>query len=192
MNREELIESLRTQNPSLFVETHLFDRIPAIFGNNRSTFIAWKRVLGHKLEVDPACITVVGSAATGTSLNPTKNFKPFDGESDIDLAVISPYHFTVGWRYLRMNGIRRLRVDARTRIAWDEHVKRYIYWGTLATDRLLGVLPFGQEWLAASNDMAQVDPTLGRALKFRIYADFDSLRAYHVQGVRDLRDYRFG
>lgn len=192
MSREAFIESLRRESPTSFVETHLFDRIPALFSGDRTLFIQWKRTLAEKLEVDPACVTIVGSAATGTSLHPSKNFKPFDDDSDVDVAIVSPYHFTVGWRYLRMNGARRLRVDARTRIAWDDHVHRYIYWGTLATDRLLGVLPFGLQWLSAKSDMSLMQPTLGRSINLRIYADYDSLRAYHVQGVRSLRDDQIG
>lgn len=190
--REALIESLRSESPVAFVENFLFDRIPAVFAEDRLSFVAWKRALGEKIEVDPACITIVGSAATGASLNPTKNFKLFDETSDVDVAIVSPYHFTVGWRYLRMNSVRRLRVDARTKNAWDEHVSRYIYWGTLATDRLLGVLPFGLQWLTATTDMAQIPPTVGRQINLRIYADYDSLRAYHVHGVRNLRDSQIG
>jgi predicted nucleotidyltransferase len=188
MTRTAFIKSLTTETPIVFIDNHLFDRIPAIFENDRPQFINWKRTLAEKIEVDSACIMIVGSAATGTSLNPSKNFRPFDEKSDVDVAVVSPYHFTVGWRYLRMNSARRLRVDARTRIAWDEHVNRYIYWGTLATDRLLGVLPFGLQWLNAITDIAQHPPTLGRSVNLRIYADYDSLRAYQIQGVRTLRN----
>lgn len=187
MTREDLIQSLRDNTPAVFVETHLFDRIPAIFDGDRSLFVNWKRDLAKRIDVDPACITIVGSAATGASLNPFKNFKPFDAESDVDVAVVSPHHFTIAWRYLRMNGARRLRVDVRTRNAWDEHAKRYVYWGTIATDRLLGVLPFGLNWLKAISAVAQIDPTIGRTVNLRIYSDYDSLRAYHVQGVRSLR-----
>ncbi len=192
MIRETLIESLRTESPVAFVDNHLFDRIPVIFEDDRSLFIRWKRLLAEKIEVDPACITIVGSAAIGTSLNPNKNFKQFDHTSDVDVAIISPYHFTTAWRYLRMNGGRRLRVDARTRIAWDEHVSRFIYWGTIATDRLLGVLPFGLQWLTALSKMAQQAPTLGRSVNLRIYADYDSLRSYQLLAVRTLRDSHFG
>lgn len=188
MTREHFIQSLRENTPAAFVETHLFDRIPVLFADDRSLFIGWKRALAEQIEVDPACITIVGSAATGASLNPSKNFKLFDANSDVDVAVVSPHHFSVAWRYLRMNGARRLRLDARTRIAWDEHVKRYIYWGTIATDRLLGVLPFGLEWLQATSAAGQVHPTVGRSVNLRIYSDYDSLRAYHIQGVRALRD----
>jgi hypothetical protein len=189
ITREAFIQSLRSESPVAFVENFLFDRIPAVFGSDRTLFVSWKRTLAKKIEVDPACITIVGSAATGASLNPSKNFKLFDEASDIDVAIISPYHFAIGWRYLRMNGARRLRVDARTRIAWDEHVNRYIYWGTLATDRLLGVLPFGLQWLTATSDIAQIAPTIGRSVNLRIYTDYDSLRAYHVQGVRNRRNF---
>lgn len=188
MPREKFIQSLKSETPIAFVDNYLFDRIPAIFDNNRPQFIEWKRTLAEKLEVDAACIMLVGSAATGMSMNPAKNFKHFDEASDIDVAVISSYHFTVGWRYLRMNGARRLRVDTKTRIAWDEHVNRYIYWGTIATDRLLGVLPFGLQWLKATAEMAQYPPTLDRTVNLRIYSDYDSLRAYQIQGVRTLRN----
>ena len=190
MTRDALIQALLASTPAAFVENHLFDRIPAIFADDRALFVSWKRSLAERIEVDPACVTIVGSAATGASLNPTKNFRLFDDGSDVDVAIVSPYHFAVAWRYLRMNSARRLRVDARTRIAWDEHVKRYIYWGTIATDRLLGVLPFGLEWIKAKSAVGGLHPTSGRAVNLRIYADYDSLRAYHIHGVRSLRDSR--
>lgn len=187
MTQKDLLQSLRNEAPLAFVENFLFDRIPDLFADDRSLFVAWKRELARRIEVDPACLTIVGSAATGVSLNPSKGFKLFDDKSDIDVAVVSQFHFNLGWRYLRMNGARRYRVDARTRIAWDEHVKSYIYWGTLATDKLLGVLPFGLQWLAATSEMAQMEPTIGRTVNLRIYSDYDSLRSYHVAGVKKVR-----
>ncbi|HEX5688265.1 MAG TPA: hypothetical protein VFY73_29955 [Ideonella sp.] len=188
MNREEFVAALQTQTPSRFVEDQLFDRIPHAFGEDRMGFSKWKRELGSRIDVDPACITIVGSAATGFSLNPNKNFKAFDEKSDLDVAVISPHHFSEGWRYLRMNGTRRLRLDPATRIAWDEHVNRYIYWGTLATDRLLGVLPFGAKWLEAFSYMTGLAPSAGRPVNLRIYVDYDAMRSYQVQSTKSLRN----
>jgi hypothetical protein len=192
MNRDEFISALRTKTPAAFVDDYLFDRIPTVFGADRTSYIAWKRALAERIEVDPACITLVGSAAMGASLNPYKNFKMFDNESDVDVAVISNHHFNLAWRYLRMNGARRLTVDNRTRIAWDEHVKKYIYWGTIATDRLLGVLPFGLDWLKATSALSQLEPTVGRNINLRIYADHDSLRNYQVNSARSARDSLLG
>lgn len=188
MDRTAFIKQLLRVPPAEFVEHHLFDRIPFAFSQDRSSFIAWKRVLGNEIDVDPACITIVGSAATGLSLNPNKSFKSFDANSDIDVGVVSTLHFNIAWRYLRMNGDRRYKVDLRTRNAWEEHASKYIYWGTIATDRLLGVLPFGLQWLSAATKVAQIRPTEGRSINMRIYSDFDSLRSYHIQGVKSLRN----
>lgn len=192
MTLEEVKESLRTKTPVSFVDDHLFDCIPVVFGGSRASYIAWKRALAERLEVDPACIVFVGSAATGVSLNPSKFFKPFDSKSDIDVAVISSHHFNAAWRYLRMNGARRLKVDNRTRIAWDEHVNKYIYWGTIATDKLLGVLPFGLQWLKATTNAAQMPPTVGRDINLRIYSDHDALRNYQINSVRTARNNLIG
>jgi hypothetical protein len=78
-------------------------------------------------------------------------------------------------------------VDERTRIAWDEHVKKFVYWGTLATDRLLGVLPFGLQWLQAISRVSAMEPARGRPMNLRIYMDYESLRSYQIQSVRSLR-----
>jgi hypothetical protein len=188
MDRETLIQALQGTSASAFLEQHLFDRVPHVFGDDRSLYVGWKRVLGEKIEVDPACLTVVGSAAIGSSLNPSKNLKGFDDQSDVDVAVVSSYHFTVAWRYLRTNGARRLSLDSRTRIAWDEHATKYIYWGTIATDRLLGILPFGLQWLKATSQMGALNPTQGRDVNLRIYADYESLRTYQMISIKHIRD----
>lgn len=117
MEREALIEALKRENANRFLEEHIFDRVPHVFADDRALFVGWKRALASAIEVDPACLTVVGSAAVGYSLNPIKNFKAFDEQSDVDVAVVSHYHFTVAWRYLRTNSARRMRIDERTRIA---------------------------------------------------------------------------
>jgi hypothetical protein len=191
MTRDSLIEALKSASVSKFIEEYLFDRVPHVFAENRPLFIDWKRVLSEAIEVDAACITVVGSAAIGYSMNPNKNFKAFDEYSDVDVAIVSHYHFTVAWRYLRSNSIKRMHVDPRTRIAWDEHVHKYIYWGTIATDKLLGVLPFGKQWIESKTHMTSIDPTKGREVNFRIYSDFESLRSYQKDSVTNVRDSLF-
>lgn len=188
MTRENLIQSLHTQSASVFLEEHLFDRVPHVFAESRSNYVTWKRELGTAIDVDPACLTLVGSAAVGCSLNPNKNLKPFDKESDIDVAIISSYHFTIAWRYLRMNGNRRYRLPEKTKNAWDEHVTKHIFFGTIATDRLLGVLPFGTDWLKAVGKMGTINPTQGRSVNLRIYADYEALRVYQSISVKKIRE----
>jgi hypothetical protein len=186
-SRASLITALKASKPSRFLEEHMYDRVPFVFGHDRTGYVTWKRILAEKIEVDPACILIVGSAAVGRSLSPTKNLKAFDPSSDIDVAVISAYHFTVGWRYMRSNPARLLSVDPRTRNAWNDHVKNYIFSGTIATDKLLGVMPFGAPWLVAKNAMRTVPPTIDRDVNLRIYTDFEALRAYQVKSLTSLQ-----
>lgn len=186
--RDDVLTVLRTEPTEKFVRESLFDRVPHVFNGDRNAFLFWKGTLARALEVDSACISFVGSAAIGISLNPNKGFKLFDDESDIDVGVISHYHFTISWRYLRTQGHRRLHLDTKTISAWDEHVSRLIYWGTIATDKLLGILPFGQQWLKALSLMSTISPTVGRDINLRIYADYESLRAYQELSAKKARD----
>jgi hypothetical protein len=186
--RCEVMSAIEALSAADFISQYLFDRVPHVFGDERRSFLLWKSALAKAIEVDPACITLVGSSAVGVSLSPSKGFKPFDSGSDVDVGVVSHYHFTVAWRFLRTQGHRRTHVDYKTRAAWDEHVKRYIYWGTIATDRLLGILPFGRQWLGALTTMAQVSPTVGRNINLRIYSDYESLRAYQILAAQLARE----
>jgi hypothetical protein len=177
--------------PSVFISEYLFDCVPILFSGDRELYISWKSILAKKLEVDSANILLVGSSAIGISLNPKNGFNSFNDQSDIDVAVISHYHFTIAWHYLRSQGHRRYQLDRATQTAWQDHVDRFIYWGTIATDRLLGILPFGKEWLAATSHMSTIVPTQGRDVRFRIYSDYESLRAYQIHSASNSRQELF-
>jgi hypothetical protein len=102
--------------------------------------------------------------------------------------VISSYHFEVAWRRLRNLGSDYFRLGPETRRSVDEHRRNYIYFGTIATDQILGHLPFGREWQSALSRMTAIAPTEGRRVTARLYRDFDSLRGYQVNNVRNLSD----
>ncbi|MEL7124434.1 MAG: hypothetical protein AAFO07_33670, partial [Bacteroidota bacterium] len=69
-----------------------------------------------------------------------------------------------------------------------DHRERLIYWGTIATDRIVQILPFGENWLKAMEDMRKIDPTIDREINFRIYKDFESLREYQSNCISKLKD----
>lgn len=188
---DELKDALSTMTPSVFVSRWLLERVPFAFDNNLDAYLAWKHDLADKLAVDPKAITLVGTAAIGTSLNPTKNFKDFDAESDIDVAVVSQHHFNILWRWLRGLGAAYHGLPAGARNAVDRH-REYVYWGTIATDKLLPHTPLAAEWVPALDSMSSIGPTKGREVKARVYADYDSLRAYHAKGVRTIRQKLLG
>lgn len=171
-----------------FVAHRLIDTVPFVFGEDRAAYITWKMELGRRLSVDPYAMVITGSACVGVSLNPRKQFSTFGAGSDIDVALISGFYFDQGWRALRGMGSRILSLPPRERAAVYDHVNRLIYWGTIATDKILHLLPFGTEWLPALAAMRSLPPADGREVNVRVYRDFESLRAYQLQGVRKLRE----
>jgi hypothetical protein len=187
MLRDKVLADLSSMSPEAFVASHIFDRCPAVF-QSRDDFIKWKLDLARRLDVDAASITLVGSAAVGISLNPNKSFREFDQKSDVDVAVISQYHFQVAWRYLRANGKDRYKLSPRQKNAWDDHVQKLIFWGTIATDKLLPIFPFARAWAQAALEASKVAAIADREVKFRIYADYEALRSYQVRSVKSSRD----
>ncbi|WP_242103525.1 hypothetical protein [Lysobacter sp. M2-1] len=181
-------KELLTSDVEEFVSKHVFDRTPHVFSDDRAAYASWRRALAKLIQVDASSLVVVGSASVGVSLNPSKDFREFSDGSDIDVAVISPYHFQVAWRFLRNNSHLRAAMTYKERASYDDHRKRLIYWGTVATDILLGYFPFGADWLGASSKMAAASPINGREINFRLYGDAESLTAYSINSVSKLRD----
>ena len=182
--RNAILDDLRLLEPARFVEKHIFDRVPHFFGGDRDRFLRWKGQVSAALGVDPAELTMVGSAAVGISLNPYKNFQPFGEHSDLDVAVISSFYFQSAWRFLRQNGALRSKLGVKERGSWDDHTKYLIYWGTVATDRLLTRFPFGPAWRTAL-DKLDLESETDHPINVRVYSDYEALRSYQIKSVRD-------
>ncbi|WP_415887696.1 hypothetical protein ACMXYO_06375 [Neptuniibacter sp. QD37_6] len=185
--RKEFIDELIGTSPDLVASMWILNRVPYPFNGDPRAFENWRHKLAALVEVDASEIVITGSGAFGISLNPNKNYKDFDDGSDIDVAIISEYFFNTSWRFLRNLGsdIHKLPQPAKQSVR--DHVQKYIYWGTIATDKILPYLPFGKKWADALDKMAQEHPTQGRNIKARIYKDFESLRAYQVNNLKNLR-----
>ncbi len=180
-------EALVRDQPDILCSEWIIDRIPLIFSNDSKAYAICRQTFAGKINVDPSEIRIIGSAAFGVSLNPNKNYRLFNEASDIDVSVVSGHHFDLSWRALRNLGSARHRLSPSAQQSIKEHVERFIYWGTIATDRILAVLPFGKEWNKALEDMSMIEPTKSRDIKVRIYKDFQSLRVYHVNNIKNLR-----
>jgi hypothetical protein len=185
--KQKFIADLLTSPADLLTSIWILDRVPHIFDGDVKAFAVWRRTFSAGLGVDASALFVTGSAAFGVSLNPHKNFRPFSETSDIDVAVVSEHHFSVAWRALRTMGPSIHGLPQRIKQSIEDHVKRYIYWGTIATDKILHLLPFGSGWAVALDEIGKCSPTADRQVKVRIYRDLDSLRAYHVNNLNQLR-----
>lgn len=185
--RKQFLDDLLARPTNLVASQWLFDRVPIIFSDDLKEFISWKHELSELLNVDPSCVLILGSSAFGISLNPHKNFRAFGPNSDIDVAIVSEYYFTIAWRSLRSLGSKRHSLSQAAKQSLNDHITRLIYWGTIATDQILQYLPFGKVWDKAFLHMSKIQPTEGRLIKARVYKDFESLRAYHVNNLKNLR-----
>jgi hypothetical protein len=187
--RADVKKALKSEHLESFAARRLFDTVPYIF-ERPPDCTDWKVRAAEMLAVDPCSVFIIGSACSCVSFNPNKNFKVFDEgrESDIDVAVISNYHFEVAWRRFREIGTEYYRLDPAGQAAVKEHRDSHVFWGMFATDKILPVLPFGPKWLSVSVEMSKKAPMEGREIKFRLYRDSYSFVAYHINGLRKLKD----
>lgn len=189
--RSKLLTDLKVQRVENFAARRLFDTVPVIFPDPVSC-TEWKVRAANLLSVDPCSIYVIGSACTLVSFNPNKNFKLFDAKSDVDIAVISGYHFEIAWRAVRDIGAGKYKLDAAGQVALQEHRDSHVYWGMFVTEKLLSALPFGKEWTGVALQLSNEEPMRGRDIKFRLYRDSFSFVGYHLHGLRKLRQQLLG
>ncbi len=175
-------------NPTSFIcSKWVLDRIPFVFNEDRIAFLKWKEELAERLEIDPKSMVLIGSGSCGFSLNPFKDYREYNDKSDIDIAVISELYFDIAWRTLRNLGTKRFDLTPKQKLSLIEHVDRLIYWGTIATDKLLELFPFGLEWTEHLLEMSKKEPANDRTINIRLYKDYDALRAYQVNNLEKLR-----
>ncbi|WP_181802347.1 hypothetical protein [Streptomyces shenzhenensis] len=187
VDTEFIRNQLKELTPEQFVNHHILDRVPDIFVD-RVQYVEWKGELARGLDVDPYSLLVVGSSCVGVSLSPKKLFNRFHRGSDIDVAIVSSYHFDIAWRWLRSLGPAQNMVMTdfeRDMFKW--HRNNLIFDGTIATEQLLSHLPFGAKWTSALGKARTRNPTRGHEVKARIYRDFESLRSYHEKNIRKLK-----
>jgi hypothetical protein len=97
----------------------------------------------------------------------------------------------MGWKALRETRLADVR-SSKELNALKDHRENLIYWGCIAADKALTLLPFAKEWTIVMSKMAGHAPTEGRTIKFRIYRDYDALRSYQISGIESLRSKLLG
>ena len=187
MSKSAFKKDLTLQPVSFLVSKWVLERVPHIFDGDILAYIRWKEGLAKGLAVDSRAIIITGSAGCGFSLNPNKNFRDFDEESDVDVALVSQYYFDISWRRLQTLGATLYRLTQKQKASVKDHKERLVYWGTIATDRILPILPFAKQWVAATETFGHESPINSRDIKVRVYRDFESLRAYQTNGFYELR-----
>lgn len=184
--RSTLANELLDHTPEDYVSHYVIDRVPSVF-SDRQTYIDWKKTIGEGLQVDPYGVILVGSACTGFSLSPHKNFREFHEKSDLDVAVISDRHFDEAWRFLRDLGSDIHKLPSTSKQAVNSHRSGHVFDGVIATDKFVQFLPFGKTWVPVLERASTSAPADGREVKVRLYRDLFALRSYQRRGVEEAR-----
>ena len=186
--KEALFKDILAHPAHIIASKWVIERVPFIFNDSFDQYLSWKEKLSDLIGVDCRAIVFTGSSSVGVSLNPDKNFSEFSDQSDVDVAIISSHYFEIAWHFLRNIGTKYHRLKPREKSAVDDHRGRLIYYGTIATDKIVHLLPFGSLWVQSMNEMAKMEPTIGKEINFRIYKDFESLKSYQNIAINKAKD----
>ncbi|MFI6525595.1 hypothetical protein [Streptomyces uncialis] len=171
------------QEVDFFVTARLFDGIPAVWPQELS-YIQWRHLVATELGVDPMAIQLVGSARLGYSLNPSKNYRKFHENSDLDIAVISPELFEKAWGELRDI------VEGDLFPQRKNQLRKAVFEECIALDIVLPHMSFGEHWSRCRDLFIQ---DIGESfqncdVKYRLYRNHKSLRNYQLKSVNIARD----
>ena len=176
--------------PSQLVGRIILERLPYAF-DSKEQYFNWRDMLAEGLEVDARDVIVVGSAATGRSLNPRSRFGVFNKRSDVDIAVISQTHFDRAWQWLRQADPIILGFNDDQRRLLDRHRADYVFNGMIAANVFLSFMPFGSAWNRELQRSERYLPQLlqGRMLSTRIYRDSEALRRAQLRSLITYQTY---
>ncbi|WP_237224624.1 hypothetical protein [Rothia nasisuis] len=184
IGREKFKEDLASVNhdPEYFLSSLMLDGVPRTWSENLLDFTKWRHLVAKSIEVNPLCVLVVGSARLGYSLNPDKNFKIFDKESDIDIAIISSEYFERCWKEIR-NLIKNEDIPKHE----IGNIRRLLVNECIPLDLILPSLSFGQRWKSHEDKiiMDLGENFYGNKIKYRIYRNHDALLDYQRLSIKN-------
>ncbi len=187
--RNRLKRYLRSRSTEEIVDRLVSD-VPWFFRRDPDAYEDWRQALAQDMPYSPSDVHIVGSAATGFSLNPEKPGRLFKeashprGPSDFDVAVVCSSLFVQAWElivaYDRL-GKLGFSIDIRAL------TRRGVYWGHINPRTIpLGTTP-SRLFRAISAIGSRHPRTKGHPVRIRIYRQRGDLRGYQVNSLNGLR-----
>lgn len=189
MNKEQLIEKLRSKPEIDIYYDYLLGQEVWYFQNNGSDFSSdydqFKKYISRNLHIPFNNISIVGSAKTRFSFSPHKNFSEFHENSDFDLIIISSKLFHKIWEAYR---------DISNSQYLNEYDKKCgnIFNGFVSLkddDKTYGneILENWQKLILSFKARLQLKFNIQHDINYRIYSDWESVEAYHLKGITKLK-----
>ena len=144
----------------------------------------FKKYVAQKLDVHYNNIGIAGSAKLGFSLNPKKNYKVFNDDSDLDIIVVSQKLFNEFWEQYLYDSY-----NPTTGINKKNVVSFYIFRKYIALDCFRNN-EYYNNWIKKTNGFEkdiQVLFKIENEVHYRIFESWDSVKMYYISSINRLK-----
>ncbi|KAB0331435.1 hypothetical protein LSO07_06805 [Janthinobacterium sp. PLB04] len=137
------------------------------------------------LDIPVKNVAIVGSAKTGYSLTPGRNFSPFNDKSDLDLVIVSEVLFRELWEsYLDF-------LNSSTGQAYAPVAKNvFRHFISIKSEDIQGdQLEYFSHWISRVDKLRQtfqLQFKLPSEINYRVYDAWKYVEQYHVAGLNAL------
>ena len=184
--REQLDDSNKT-NLDIVREFLCFGH-PYIFKGDESKYFKLKSEISKKFNVHPNEVLMIGSGKLGFSIAPDKLWKPFDIDSDIDIAIVSEAAFNYYWNELKKTDIDLFRRDVKTDSKYQEFLL-YLFKGWLRPDKFNIKNKLTREWFEYFNSLKSIiSEDKEYKISAGIYKDFESFEYHFCKNITIIKN----
>ncbi|MBB6612410.1 hypothetical protein H7F15_15290 [Pontibacter sp. Tf4] len=151
--------------------------------NYSKSYDDFKRFIASNLGVSFNNICVIGSCKLGYSLAPSKKFKTFDEDSDIDLVLVSNSYYNKFWdAYFDL-------YDQRANLDY-KFIANNIFRRFVSIKNPEPIHPSLTDWISKVEKFNKDYQTLfdiKHEINYRIYDSWESVERYHIKGITEIQ-----
>ncbi|EQA6239082.1 hypothetical protein V1603_16390 [Enterobacter sp. ECC-219] len=144
----------------------------------------FKLYMSKKLGIHVNNIAIVGSAKMGFSLSPSKNYRVFNDDSDIDIVIVSEGIFKASWMAF-------IELHSKNYMPSYAPVAKNIFKGFVSLKELDIRVDFFDVWSRKVEPLKKDIQTIfgiPNEITYRIYDSWESVERYHIAGLSSLKD----
>lgn len=162
-----------------YFQNNIVDEDPLLY------YDKFKKFISSKLNIHFHNISIIGSAKTKFSFSPQKEFKEFDENSDFDIVLVSNELYTYFW-------------SAFYEISQNQKINNYSNMTSNIFRKFISVkdddphfenedLKSWQRKLSEFKTQLQLEYKIYCDINYRIYANWESVESYHINGIKKLK-----
>lgn len=144
----------------------------------------FKKYVAKKLDVHYNNIGIAGSAKLGFSINPSKKYKLFNANSDLDIIVVSQKLFSEFWeQYLKDSYNPTTKINKIGKVSFCVF-RKYMTLDSFRNNE------YYNNWLRKTGGFEkdiQLRFQIENAIHYRIFESWDSVKMYYMSSINALK-----